>query len=319
MSGKPRRFYLKTRKPHMADTLYKIMFEGQLRTGVDLQTAKLNMAQLFKSEISAVEKLFSGKPIALKRGLSHSDALTYINALGNAGVDARIEADPAISLSLEEIEESAPYHPPASPYAASPYAPPRAPVGAATLEYSELKVFGVQGRIGRVRYLAWSLVLMVSALLAAAVCAGIMSVSLIGGGLLAAVAVVAFIVVSIQIGVKRLHDVGWSGWLLLLNLVPFVNSIFPILITVIPGNQGTNQYGPPAPPNTPAVKILAWLWVVFLVLMITVGVVGGFTAIKTGLEKSTVEYEQSLPYDDDSATQDDDSGSGIVIEKDVNK
>ncbi|KFE51429.1 DUF805 domain-containing protein [Pseudomonas syringae] len=302
----------------MADTLYKIVFDGQLRTGVDLQTAKLNLAQLFKSETSAVEKLFSGKPIALKRGLTHSDALSYISALTNAGVEARIETDPAISLSLEEIEEPRAYAEPASAYAASPYAPPRAPVGAATLQYSTLKVFSVQGRIGRVRYLAWSLVLMVAALLVAGLCAGVMSVSLIGGGLLATVAFVAFLVISVQIGVQRLHDVGWSGWLLLLNLIPFVNSIFPILIIVMPGNQGANQYGPPAPPNSQSVKVLAWLWVAFLALIITAGIVGGFSAIQAELENSTVEYEQSLPYDDDAATPSDED-SDTVIESEVNK
>jgi uncharacterized membrane protein YhaH (DUF805 family) len=176
----------------------------------------------------------------------------------------------------------------------------------------------VQGRIGRVRYLAWSLVLMVAALLVAGLCAGVMSVSLIGGGLLATVAFVAFLVISVQIGVQRLHDVGWSGWLLLLNLIPFVNSIFPILIIVMPGNQGANQYGPPAPPNSQSVKVLAWLWVAFLALIITAGIVGGFSAIQAELENSTVEYEQSLPYDDDAATPSDED-SDTVIESEVNK
>ncbi|HEX8594614.1 MAG TPA: DUF805 domain-containing protein [Pseudomonas sp.] len=302
----------------MADTLYKIVFDGQLRTGVDLQTAKLNLAQLFKSETSAVEKLFSGKPIALKRGLSHSDALSYISALSNAGVDARIESDPAITLSLEEIEEPRADAAPGGAYAASPYAPPRAPIGMSHAQHSTLKVFSVQGRIGRVRYLAWSLVLMVSALVVAALCASLMSVSLIGGGLLATIAFVAFMVISVQIGVQRLHDLGWSGWLLLLNLIPFVNSIFPILIIVMPGNQGPNQYGPPPPPNSQAVKVLAWLWIAFLALIITVGIVGGFNALQTELENSSVEYEQSLPYDDDAATQDD-ADPDTAIESEVTK
>lgn len=300
----------------MADTLYKIVFDGQLRNGVDLQTAKLNLAQLFQSETSAVEKLFSGKPFALKRGLTHSAALSYISALTDAGVDARIESDPAISLSLEEIDEPRAYAASVDANAPSPYAPPRSPVGAVSSQHSTPKVFSVKGRIGRVRYLAWSLVLIVSALIIAALCAGIMSVSLVGGGLLAAVAFVAFIIISVQIGVQRLHDVGWSGWLLLLNLIPFVNNIFPILIAVMPGNQGINQYGPPALPNNRAVNVFAWLWVVFLILIIAAGVVGGFSALQAELESSTVEYEQSLPYDDDAATPDD-PDSNTVIESEV--
>ena len=112
----------------MANTLFKIVFEGQLRNGVDMQTAKLNLAQLFKSETSAVEKLFNGDPIALKRGLTQSDADIYIKALNDAGVEARIEADPAISLRLDEIEQAQAYSSSPEPLAASPYAPPRASV-----------------------------------------------------------------------------------------------------------------------------------------------------------------------------------------------
>lgn len=287
----------------MADTHFKIVFEGQLQQGVELQTAKLNLAQLFKSEISAVEKLFSGKPISLKRGLTHTDAQAYLKALSDAGVQARIEADPAISLSLDDVEEPAAYQPPLATTASSPYAPPRAPVGAPVAEYAQLKVFTVQGRIGRVRYLAWTLALMLVALVVMGLCTAVMSLTLVGGGLLMAVAVVAFALVSVQIGAQRLHDVGWSAWLLLLNLVPFVGSVFPILMVVMPGNTGPNQYGPPAPPNSRGVKVMAWLWVLFIVLVIIAGVAGGLSALKEELDSTTTEYEKSLPYDDDEQEQ----------------
>ncbi|MCS3471821.1 uncharacterized membrane protein YhaH (DUF805 family) [Pseudomonas sp. JUb42] len=284
----------------MADTHYKIVFEGQVRPGVGLETAKLNLAQLFKSETAAVEKLFSGNPMALKRGLTQADAQHYLKALNDAGVEARIEADPAISLSLEEVEAPSASARPIEPTAtASPYAPPRAPVGSAVLEYAELKVMSVHGRIGRVRYLAWTLVLTVVAIVAALCCALLASVNLILGGLLGAVVAAAFICVSIQIGVQRAHDLGWSGWLLLLNLVPFVGSVFPILLVVMPGNATANQYGPPPPPNSQAVKVLAWMWVVFLVVVIAAGVAGGLTAFQQELDSSATEYEQNLPSDDD--------------------
>ena len=47
----------------MAETHFKIIFEGKLRNGVELQTAKLNLASLFKSEASVVDKLFSDQPV----------------------------------------------------------------------------------------------------------------------------------------------------------------------------------------------------------------------------------------------------------------
>jgi uncharacterized membrane protein YhaH (DUF805 family) len=285
----------------MAETHFKIVFEGKLRTGVDIETAKLNMAGLFKRELSAVEKLFSGQPVALKRGLSQEQALHYLSVLNDAGIEARIEADPAISLSLEEIDEPKSYRAPEeSQHGASPYAPPRAQVGAAWPAFGELNVFTVQGRIGRLRYLAWTLVLMVAILAVTGVCAAVLTRSLVGGGLLIAIAAIGFFIVSVQIGVQRLHDVGWSGWLLLINLVPFVGSLFPILMMVIPGNAGANQYGAPQPPNTKAVKALASLWLAIIAILMVGAFVGGIATFESEVQTTTSEYENNLPYDDDN-------------------
>ncbi|KFE53394.1 DUF805 domain-containing protein [Pseudomonas syringae] len=282
----------------MANTLFKIVFEGQLRNGVDLQTAKLNLAQLFKSETSAVEKLFNGNPIALKRGLTRSDADAYIKALNEAGVEARIEADPAISLRLEEVEQAPVYVASSELAPGSPYAPPRASVSEPIEEYGELKIFGIQGRLGRLRYLAWTLVLMIASLSVIGLCAMVMSVSLIGGGLLMTVASAAAFVILIQIGVRRLHDMGWSGWLILLSLLPYMNSVFFLLMVLIPGNKSANQYGAPPPPNTRSIKVLAWMWILFIAVVFVSGLSGGLDVLQEQLDATTSEYEQSLPYDD---------------------
>lgn len=278
---------------------FKIVFEGQLRTGVDLETARLNLAQLFKCDVSETDRLFTGKPITVKRGLTHDDAQRYLKALNDAGVDARIEPEQPVAWTLEEIEEPAPARPSFEP-AASPYAPPRSSVAPDWPAEGELKVFTVQGRIGRLRYLAWTMVLTFVGLLLAALCFGVMSVSLVAGGLLGAVLFVALIIVSIQMGAQRLHDAGWSAWLLLINLVPFVGSFFPFLMMVIPGNGGPNRYGPPPPPNNKGVKCLAALWLIFLALMFVGGLTGGLQKVKDEVEITTGEYEQSLPYDDDA-------------------
>lgn len=281
---------------------FKIVFEGQLRNGVELQTAKLNLAQLFKSDVASIERLFSGRPVTVKRGLTHDDAARYLKALNDAGVDARIEPEAPVALSLEEIEEPHVQRPSFGPVSTSPYAPPRSTVAQNWPEVGELKVFTVQGRIGRLRYLAWSMVLMFFALIMSAVCMTLMSMSLITGGLFGAVAFVVFLVVSVQIGSQRLHDAGWSAWLLLLNLVPFVGSVFPLLMMGVPGNAGPNQYGPPQPANSKGVKILAALWVPAMIIIFAGVLMGGFQTFKDEVEITTSEYEQTLPYDDDSDT-----------------
>ncbi|WP_085609103.1 MULTISPECIES: DUF805 domain-containing protein [unclassified Pseudomonas] len=287
----------------MSEPRYKIVFDGALQPGVDITTAKLNLADLFKSDVAAIERLFNGRTVALKRDLSHSDAQTYLQALGKTGIDARIETETPIELNLSDVHEQSAA--PAEPD--SPYAPPRAAVGESLPTFAPLKPFSVEGRIGRLRYLAWSMVLSLVALPIVSVFAliglGLVSADsttgLIIGGLLAFFLFLAFAIVGILFSIQRLHDIGWSGWLWLLTLVPFVGSFFPLVIMVVPGNTGANRYGPPPPPNSTAVKVLCSLWIVFIGLFFVGGMLGGITAIQQ-------EYESSLEssYESGSVTTD---------------
>lgn len=302
----------------MSDNRFKIVFDGALLPGVESTTAKLNLAELFKSDVGAIEKLFTGRPVALKRDLSRSDAETYLTALKNAGIDARIEAEQPVAFSLAEAHEtdagSADYSRPA----ASPYAPPRAAVGDNGAEFSTLKVFTIHGRIGRLRYLAWTLVLTVAMLVAGgiistasfAVAAASPTAGIILGSLLGFALFVALVWVSVQIGVQRLHDLGWSGWLYLLNLVPLVNSIFPLLLLVLPGNAGANQYGPPPPRNSTAVKVLATLWLAFIPVVFAIAVTLGMNGYLNQLESSV-----DSGYESSSITSDDDSDQSVIVDE----
>ncbi|WP_460926821.1 DUF805 domain-containing protein [Pseudomonas sp. MC6] len=287
----------------MSEPRYKIVFDGALQPGVDITTAKLNVADLFKSDVTAIERLFSGRSVALKRDLSHSDAQTYLQALSKTGIDARIEAETAIELNLADVHE----HTAAVAEPDSPYAPPRASVGESQAEFATPKPFSVEGRIGRLRFLAWTMVLSlvtlpivgVFALLALGLVAGDSTTGLIIGGIFAFFLFIAFLIVSILFSIQRLHDIGWSGWLWLLNLVPFVGSFFPLVIMVVPGNTGANRYGPPPPPNSTAVKVLCSLWIVFFALVFAGGMLGGISAIQQ-------EYESNLEssYESGSVTTD---------------
>lgn len=149
---------------------------------------------------------------------------------------------------------------------ASPYATPKAQVAEELPSYAELKVFSVTGRIGRLRYLAWSAAFFLVALPLYLVATLFLAVSPALGGILIAAIVIALVVVSVQVGVQRLHDVGWSGWLLLLNLVPVVGGVFALLMLVVPGTTEANRYGPPPPPNGKGVKLLALTWLLVPIL-----------------------------------------------------
>ncbi|TFY88851.1 DUF805 domain-containing protein [Pseudomonas nabeulensis] len=300
----------------MSDSRFKIVFDGALLPGVESTTAKLNLAELFKSDVEAIEKLFTGRPVALKRDLSRPDAETYLSALKNAGVDARIEAEQPVAFSLAETHETSSN---AAQPASSPYAPPRSVVGDDLPEYSTLNVFTINGRIGRLRYLAWTLVLTVAMLVAGgiiatagfAVATASPTAGMILGSLLGLALCIAIVVVSVQIGVQRLHDLGWSGWLYLLNLVPLVNSIFPLLLLVLPGNPGANQYGAPPPRNSTAVKVLASLWLAFIPLMLIIVVTLGMNGYLNQLEANV-----DSSYESSSLTSDDDTEQSTTVYED---
>ena len=56
--------------------------------------------------------------------------------------------------------------------------------------------------------------------------------------------IIPFIWISITNSVKRLHDLGKSGWLALLFLIPVVNLIFGIYVAFFKGEKFDNKYGP---------------------------------------------------------------------------
>lgn len=76
----------------MEQPLFDIMFNGELVEGTDTKTAKQNLAKLFKSTPESMDKLFTGKPQVLKRGVDKAEALKYKAALHKAGVLARFKA-----------------------------------------------------------------------------------------------------------------------------------------------------------------------------------------------------------------------------------
>lgn len=83
-------------------------------------------------------------------------------------------------------------------------------------------------------------------------------------GLLSNVFILAALLPSIAVGVRRLHDLGKSGWWLLIGLIPLLGSLLLIFWFCQRGVAGDNPYGanplgeasvsvdhttPPSPPS----------------------------------------------------------------------
>jgi uncharacterized membrane protein YhaH (DUF805 family) len=48
---------------------------------------------------------------------------------------------------------------------------------------------------------------------------------------------------SVAVSLKRLHDIGMSGWWTVLCFIPYLNFIAAIVMGLIPGQTGANAYG----------------------------------------------------------------------------
>ena len=72
--------------------------------------------------------------------------------------------------------------------------------------------------------------------------------------LLEALVSLGLLLPGLAVGARRLHDIGKTGWLQLLWLVPIIGWAILIYWAAQPGEPGANKFGAP-PSNAPAVAI----------------------------------------------------------------
>ena len=65
-----------------------------------------------------------------------------------------------------------------------------------------------------------------------------------GYGPLYGIYALILLIPGIAVSVRRLHDIGKSGWMILIALIPIVGGIWLIVLMATDGNPGENQYGP---------------------------------------------------------------------------
>ena len=65
----------------------------------------------------------------------------------------------------------------------------------------------------------------------------------VGYGIIYGIYAVATLLPSLAVGVRRLHDVGKSGWMVLIALIPLIGSIWLIVLLAKNGDTGENKYG----------------------------------------------------------------------------
>lgn len=176
----------------------------------------------------------------------------------------------------------------------TPYAPPKSTVTDVVHEYGKLKFFSTDGRIGRLRLMAWSMGFL---FLARIVVAGVVGASAAIGGqyLTVSLAVIGiigmYVVVSVFV-MQRLHDLNISGWFCLLMLIPLVNIVFGLYLIIAPGSNETNRYGNPPPPNTVSVMLLGMLMPIAIIGIVAAVAIPAYQAYVQKTQMQTQSQQQ---------------------------
>jgi uncharacterized membrane protein YhaH (DUF805 family) len=65
----------------------------------------------------------------------------------------------------------------------------------------------------------------------------------IGYGPLYGLYILAMLIPGLAVAVRRLHDVGKSGWMFFIVLIPLIGAIWLLVLMVTDSQQGTNKWG----------------------------------------------------------------------------
>ncbi len=98
--------------------LYDIYYAGKIVDGHDEAAVRENVARLFNANPATVEKLFSGKPQLIKRGVEKQAAIKYKAAMQKAGAVPLIRAHAAEKPAATSTASAA--TPPAAPEQPAP-------------------------------------------------------------------------------------------------------------------------------------------------------------------------------------------------------
>jgi len=94
----------------MTDPQYQVVFRGRIVPDTSIEEVKANLAKLFKTDAARIERLFSGKAMVLKKGLSREDGERYCALLKQAGALCDV-----VPLSVINAPSPPPFPPMNSP------------------------------------------------------------------------------------------------------------------------------------------------------------------------------------------------------------
>jgi len=244
------------------------------------------------SEQKAQKIVASKKDVIIKKEMIEKMANRYAEAFKACGMKVRL--DNTSTIPSQEVESnSSKLSSNSSPEAFSedtqnmtaplkketsvvknPYATPASKLDLeAEHDYYEPKLFTFTGRIGRLRYLAYSMVSVFSLVLFFSLLTVLITFINQDYVPMFTVSIGAFVylfmfVLSIMYAKRRLNDLNRSGWWFLLFLVPIANLLLTLYIIFFPGSSENNDYGPMPIENSLIVKIFGLVFPVLFIVSI---------------------------------------------------
>lgn len=156
------------------------------------------------------------------------------------------------------------------------------------IEYSEVKAFSAKGRIGRVRFIAYSVgygmlfnIIVAFLTVLGMKLSGTAGEAITVFGML--IVYVAFLVFIFLLSIQRVHDFNASGWISIILVIPLIN----LLLWLMPGTATANDYGNPTPPNTTGVIIVA-------IIIPVIAIIGILAAIAIPAYQDYIQAAQQV-------------------------
>lgn len=157
--------------------------------------------------------------------------------------------------------------------------------------YCDISFTSATGRLGRVRYIAYTNGFKMLLFAIWGVLAFIDSTLLDNSGILAVGGGIILVITGLYLilifTIQRSHDFDTSGWLSLLIIADAFIPILFLIFWIIPGTQGPNKYGVTSPPHTTVHILLA------LIIPI-VAIIGILAAIAIPAYNGYIEQAQQL-------------------------
>ena len=161
-----------------------------------------------------------------------------------------------------------------------PYESPQTSPDIEQLDSYKPEIFSTKGRIGRLRYLAYSMIYNFIIMFLIGILSAILIPMVAGdegesGAMMVVVMALIYLpvfAVFFIVARRRLHDLDRTGWLTLLMFVPLINVIFGLYLLFGSGSPGMNKYGPAPQENTALEIIICLIVPIFIGILAAIAI-----------------------------------------------